>query len=124
MNLKEIRKKFGLSQTELAKIANTSQKTISNYEKGSTEPDLKTIIYLADYFHTTIDQLVGHKVAHQIDKFKYNAEQLAVIEELEKLNKEQCFALLAFIEGMKSGKTRQDSIIAKLNGGNNEFNAN
>ncbi len=100
MNLKEIRKKLGISQTELAKIVNTSQKTISNYESGLTEPDIKTISLLADYFHTTIDHIVGHEVAHQIDKFKYSAEQLEVIDKIENLNNEQCRMLIAYIDGL------------------------
>ena len=60
MNKIEIlRKKNGLSQTELGKILNLSQKAISRYENGSAEPDLKTIKKIATFFNVTIDYLLG-----------------------------------------------------------------
>lgn len=103
MILKEIRKKYGLSQTELAKITKTSQKTISNYENGSTEPDIKTITYLADYFHTTIDNLVGHNVPYLLDKSTLSEEQKEIIDVVTKMNYEECKITLAYIQGMKKG---------------------
>ena len=101
--LKEIRKKNGLSQNELAQIAKTSQKTISNYENGVSEPDLKTLTYLADYFHTTIDSLVGHNVPYLLDKSTLTAEQKELVEMVSKMNYEECKIVLAYIQGVKKG---------------------
>lgn len=61
MNLKEMRKKQGLSQQDMAKIIGADQKTYSNYENGKTDPTLKTVLKLSDYFGCTLDELVGNK---------------------------------------------------------------
>ena len=54
----ELRKKAKLSQAELGKILNLSQKAISRYENHSAEPDLNTIKKIANYFNVTIDYLL------------------------------------------------------------------
>lgn len=41
LNIKELRKKKGLSQTELAKKLGVSRQTIVNYEKGEVIPESK-----------------------------------------------------------------------------------
>ena len=46
--LKIIRKEMGLTQKELANSLNVSQQTYSDYENGKTEPDIDTIIKMAD----------------------------------------------------------------------------
>lgn len=46
--IKELRKRRGLTTTELAKRINVSQSTISLYENGKREPDFKTITKIAN----------------------------------------------------------------------------
>lgn len=113
MTLKEIRKKYGLSQTELAKITKTSQKTISNYENGNTEPDITTITYLADHFQTTIDSLVGHEVPYLLDKSTLTQEQRDIIDVVIQMNYEECRIMLAYIEGVKKGIEERNAIFNK-----------
>lgn len=60
MRLKELRIIHNLSQIELAEEVNVSNKTISRYETGQREPDLATLISLAEYFHVSLDELVGY----------------------------------------------------------------
>ena len=57
--LKQERKKKNITQTELAKILNVSQRAYSNYERGDVEPSIDTLINMADYFGMPIDLLVG-----------------------------------------------------------------
>jgi len=59
MNLKKIREKCGITQIELAKYLGVVRSTICQYEKGNREPDTKTLIRLADYFHVSTDYLLG-----------------------------------------------------------------
>lgn len=59
MNLKEIRTKQGFTQTEVAKKLGIAQVTYCNYENGNREPDISTLIKLADLFNVTIDELIG-----------------------------------------------------------------
>lgn len=59
MRLKELRKSKGISQLALATDLNANQNTISRYETGEREPGIMELIKIADYFHVSIDYLVG-----------------------------------------------------------------
>ena len=59
MRLKELRKAKGISQQKLATDLHTNQNTISRYENGEREPGIIELIKIADYFHVSIDYLVG-----------------------------------------------------------------
>lgn len=58
MRLRELRKKYGISQLKLAMDLSMNQNSISRYENGSREADYATLIKLADYFHVSIDYLL------------------------------------------------------------------
>lgn len=57
--LKELRKKRRMSQITLAMELNMNQNNISRYETGEREADYATLIAIADYFHVSIDYLLG-----------------------------------------------------------------
>ena len=58
-NLKRLRSKAGISQRELAEIVMVSQQSINKHENHNVEPDIETLIKLADYFKVSLDYLVG-----------------------------------------------------------------
>ena len=58
-NLKRLRSKAGISLRELAEIVMVSQQSINKYENHNVEPDIETLIKLADYFKVSLDYLVG-----------------------------------------------------------------
>ena len=57
--LRALREDRDLTQTELAKAVKVTQRNISFYETGKNEPDIKTIIALAEFFNVSIDYLLG-----------------------------------------------------------------
>ena len=59
--LKELRASKGISQQKLANLLGVSQQAINKYENHDVEPDIATLIAIADYFETTIDDLVGRQ---------------------------------------------------------------
>lgn len=59
LQLKKLRKEKNLTQEEIAKILNTTQGTISDYERKKTEPDLKTLEKIANVLSCTTDELIG-----------------------------------------------------------------
>ena len=59
-NLKNLRSASGVSQKTLADNIGLSQQSINKYENHNIEPDIATLIPIADYFHTSVDYLVGH----------------------------------------------------------------
>ena len=58
-NIKLLRKKNHLTQSDLAKILNTSQSTISAYENGKTLVLTVFIYSLATQFNLSVDMLCG-----------------------------------------------------------------
>ncbi len=65
MKLKEIRKKLKINQDELAKVLNTTQHTISNYENNKTQPSIEDIVTLAKFLNVTADELLGMNVNNE-----------------------------------------------------------
>lgn len=58
-NLKELRLEKKLGQVELAKSIGVSKGVISLWENGLREPNMYSLILLANFFNVTIDELVG-----------------------------------------------------------------
>ena len=69
-NLKNARRQKGLKQKELAKLLSVSSKTISNYESGSRDPDVKMLIKMARVLDVTIDYLVGIEQKTLVEQIK------------------------------------------------------
>lgn len=59
-NLKILREANGLSQQKLAEVFDISQQSIYKYENSLAEPDIQTLIAMADYFDTSVDYLIGN----------------------------------------------------------------
>lgn len=57
-NLKILRVGKKMNQTELAKQIGVDQRTISAWEHGICEPDIKTLIRLKEFFNITVDELI------------------------------------------------------------------
>ena len=57
--IKELRIKKGMKQSELSKVVNVRQTTVSNWENEVTEIDKRSLFALADYFNVTTDYLLG-----------------------------------------------------------------
>lgn len=57
--LKELRKDSKKTQTQLAEELNITQRTYSNYETGTREPSIDTLINIADYYKISLDILTG-----------------------------------------------------------------
>ena len=57
--LRELRKKSGESQYDLAKILSVAQSTVGNWESGKRQPDFDMAVKLAKHYNTTTDYLIG-----------------------------------------------------------------
>jgi prophage repressor len=59
-NIRYYRKLLGYTQTQLADALGGGGKSlVSNYENGYSEPDVSTLVKLADIFDVSLDELVG-----------------------------------------------------------------
>jgi HTH-type transcriptional regulator, competence development regulator len=59
INLKEARKKKGLTQKDLAQALDVSQSNVSNYEKGNYQLSSEQIIKLVKVLECSADYLLG-----------------------------------------------------------------
>ena len=57
--LSELRAAKGVTQDEVANALSISNKTVSKWENGMSEPDLTMLIALAHYYNVTTDTLLG-----------------------------------------------------------------
>ncbi len=61
MKLKEIRQSSGKTQDDVAHYLNIARASYTNIENGKRNPDIQTLILLADYFSVSIDSIVGRE---------------------------------------------------------------
>lgn len=59
LRLRDLREDNDMSQKDMAKILNCSQQTYSRYESHTTELPLDSLIFLAEYYNTSVDYLLG-----------------------------------------------------------------
>jgi len=83
INLRDLRKRKGLTQQELAVILDVSQSTISTWESGEVIPPIKEIIKFAKTLNCTIEELLGiEKLEFQDDGIKEKKETIQTLDHL------------------------------------------
>lgn len=89
-NLKYLRESQGISQQKLADAVGISQQSINKYENHQTQPDIATLILIADYFHTSVDYLIGHEDARaecdSVPAYMLNADEIRLVSQYRKLS--------------------------------------
>ncbi len=60
IRLKELRLERGLNQQELALEIKTTQRNISNWENGKSEPDIQMILRMSKFFGVTVDYFLDY----------------------------------------------------------------
>ena len=99
-NLKKLRLEKGISQQLLADTILVSQQSVNKYENHNVEPDIDTLIRIADYFNVSLDFLIGRTdVREMADKLKMSdlgESETLLVNKFRTLNKNQqkCISLL------------------------------
>lgn len=57
--IRDLREDADLYQKDLAKLLNCSQQTYSDYECGKVDIPTEVLLFLADYYDTTTDYILG-----------------------------------------------------------------
>lgn len=86
--LKKLREEKGLKQADIAEMLGVSRTTYTQYETEKSEPDLKTVAKLADFFEVSVDFLLGktsirtpiETIAAHHDGDEFTEEELEDIE--------------------------------------------
>ena len=73
--LSKARKKKGYTQADAAKYLNCNRATITNYEIGRRNPDIETLVKLAEYYEVSVDYLLGLSAIPMSEALKYNVRK-------------------------------------------------
>lgn len=107
-NLRKLRLSKGISQQQLADVIETTQQSINKYENHSTEPDIDTLIKLADYFGTTVDFLIGHPTSSDTAGSPVEPlltkEEITLIENYRNISKEERESIHLVLKNYLKGK--------------------
>ena len=92
-NLKSLRNEKGISQQQLADVIGTTQQSINKYENHKIEPDIATLISIAQYFNTSVDYLIGNtevnRVIENVEKYDLNKTEANLITQFRLLNNKE-----------------------------------
>lgn len=91
-NLATLRKAKGLTQQDLARQINYSDKSISKWELGYSLPGVDVLKDFAQFYGVTIDYLVTEQSVEELEKTAHNEEILAEVKS-KKINQGLIIAL-------------------------------
>lgn len=57
--LRDLREDHDKTQQDIARVLGTSQTMYARYERGANELPLRHLLTLADYYHVSVDYLLG-----------------------------------------------------------------
>ena len=93
INLKKLREDASISQKALADAIGVSQQSVNKYENHNIEPDIETLIRIADFFETSVDYLIGHtsvrRKIEEVHVFELNDRESKVMEQYRSLTSKQ-----------------------------------
>lgn len=105
------RKKKGLTQEQLGVRLNVAKNTISQWERGSREPDFKMLIALSKTLEVSIDFLLaneGHVNLPTICEVQtYSEKQKELLPLIQMLNDRQCQRTYDYLSGLLDITTDQ-----------------
>lgn len=107
-NLKLLRTEMGISQQQLADKIMVSQQSVNKYENHGVEPDINTLIRIADYFNVSIDFLVGRvDIRESVTKLSssdLSNNEVDLIKAFQGLTPAQQMHLTTFLVSLQSPK--------------------
>ena len=94
-NITELRLLHNMTQLELAEKLNYSDKTVSNWERAESTPDISVLVEIAELFEVSLDELVrGQTPTESVTPtVRYNRKAIAYVAE----SGSWIVAVLAFI---------------------------
>ena len=104
VRLKELRKKTQLTQSEFARRFNISNGAIGNWESGKRQPDSETLSAIADFFHVSVDYLLGRTDSPALSSLdaQLRGIDFALFDEVQDMTEEQKQDILDYIKYKKS----------------------
>lgn len=94
--IKQLREKKRFSQLEVARHLEINNKTLSDYERGITQPDITTIKKIASFFEVSTDYLLGYSynVLDSNSKVNLIPEQQELIQKIKEIRDPMTLAMI------------------------------
>lgn len=89
VNLKEIREYEGFTQEDVAKILNVKRSTYAGWESGKDPIPLQKLNILANYYHTSLDYLIGKSPTKEEIKRVQEIDKSIIAKNIKNLRKEK-----------------------------------
>lgn len=131
-NLCFLRTAKNLSQNDLANEVGLTRQTISNYEKGTRQPDLFALTKIANFFCISVDELIFSQSSINIDdlnnfnKIDFFLKNDFAIDtnsnDLIDLLKQKRLDIKNSIDNLHEHLNKIDNILEYLNNDNNNSN--
>ena len=93
-----MRKNNKLSQEQIAKMINVTQRAYSGYELETSEPTIETLCTLADYYDVSLDYIVGRERKNDLGFL--TPKQLIAISYIKLLNEENLTRIIGRLEAL------------------------
>lgn len=96
--LKHLRKQKKKTQTDIANYLNITTVGYGHYETGKAEPNIETLIKIADFYGVSVDYVVGHNMNNG---FGYlSNRETALMENFRKLTNDAQCNVVGYIDAL------------------------
>lgn len=77
LRFRDLRKRNGYSQREIAEMLDISTSAYGFYEQGKSMPGVDTVVFLSELYDVSTDYLLGHSDSpHKAEQYHLDIEQL------------------------------------------------
>lgn len=108
--LHELRKKKGLSQSDVAKAIGVHFAQVSRYERGESHPNAEALNKLANTLETSTDFLMNGTTTDNVVNVGLDKELISRFKEIQILNKEDKKIVLSLFDAYIA-KTKMQNIL-------------
>lgn len=107
-NIKKYREELNISQLQLAEKLGVKRSTVGSWERNRTEPNMKYMRELCNFFSCTISDLTGVKTK----RYEYYSKDLEIYFDSDTpSNMKELFKYSEFLKDMEKGKGEKDNLI-------------
>ncbi len=101
-HMRNARENANLKQVDVKEKTSISNFSLSNWEKGKSEPCIEDAITLAELYGVTLDELFGHRTSnvYSISAGKLSTIETRIILKLRSLNNEGQLKALEYIDDL------------------------
>lgn len=97
MKLKELMQEKGIQQQQMAALLNVSRASIYKYQEGKAEPNIETLIKIADFFDVSLDYLCGRQNKNLIFADSLSDKKKELIGMIKDLNDDETLIAIGFV---------------------------